>query len=376
MPLTARALNRATLARQLLLDREPVDVVEGVRRVVALQAQEPVSPYVALRNRLAGFDPAHLDAAFASQAIVKATLMRITLHAVTSGDYPDFRAAMVSTLRASRFYDKRFKQTGLSIADADALLPDLLAFASKPRTNLELEAWVDAQVGDLPKPGVWWALRTSAPLVHAPTGGPWTFGPRPSYLSAPAQATLDGDTAITTLVRRYLEGFGPATPQDIAQFSLLRRPAVRDALQRLDGELVRMAGPGGAELLDVPGAPLPDEDTVAPPRLLGMWDSLLLAYADRSRVVPEAYRKLVIRSNGDVLPTVLVDGFVCGVWRPADGRIEVTTFRELPDGAWHDLSTEAAGLLGVFADRDPAVYRRYGRWWAALPAADVRTLPG
>src|SRR5580692_5137528 len=145
MRLTARRLNRATLARQLLLRREPLEVAEAVRRVVALQAQAAASPYLALWNRLAPFDPASLDAAFAGHAVIKATLMRITLHAVTAADYPPFRGAMVESLRAARLRDRRYTQTGLSAADADALIPHLLEFTAERRTNL-----VDGQVA-----GVW-----------------------------------------------------------------------------------------------------------------------------------------------------------------------------------------------------------------------------
>ena len=107
-----------------------------------------------------------------------------------------------------------------------------------------------------------------------------------------------------------------------------------------------------------------------------MWDSILLAYADRARVIPDAYRKLVIRSNGDSLPTLLVDGYVAGVWRPVDGGIEATAFEPLADDAWAGLETEARALLAFLADRDAAVYRRYARWWDGLPAAEVRVLGG
>jgi hypothetical protein len=138
MRLTARRLNRATLARQLLLGREPLEVAEGVRRSVVLQAQEAASPYLALWNRLAPFDPAGLDAAFAAHAVIKATLMRITLHAVTAADYPPFHRAMAESLRASRLYDRRYRQTGLSDADANALIPHLVEFTAERRTNAGL----------------------------------------------------------------------------------------------------------------------------------------------------------------------------------------------------------------------------------------------
>ena len=184
MRLTARRLNRATLARQLLLRREPLEVAEAVRRVVALQAQEAASPYLALWNRLAPFDPAALDAAFAGHEVIKATLMRITLHAVTAADYPPFHCAMAESLRAARLYDRRYTQTGLSAADADALIPHLVEFTAERRTNAECEALLNARLG-ADQPRAWWALRTFAPVVHAVTGGPWSFGYRPSYLAAP-----------------------------------------------------------------------------------------------------------------------------------------------------------------------------------------------
>jgi hypothetical protein len=371
--LTKRALNRATLARQLLLAREPRSVADGVRRVVALQAQEPPSPYLALWNRLAPFDPAELDRAFSDHDVVKATLMRITLHAVHAADYPAFHEAMQVTLRGSRLNDRRFRGTGLTPADADALVPALLEFTAEPRMNADVQAWLTDRIGPLPEPGVWWALRQTGPFVHAPTGGPWSFGLRPSYLAAREQRRSGNPAAsLRTLVRRYLEGFGPASVQDIAQFGLIYRPPIRAAVEALGDELERLEGPNGQPLLDVAGGPRPPEDTPAPPRLLGMWDSVLLAHADRTRIVPAEYKRYVTRTNGDVLPTLLVDGYVAGVWRPIDGTIEATAFRRLSDEAWDGLEREACALLALLAGRDPRIYTRYGRWWSDLPVAEVR----
>jgi hypothetical protein len=376
MRLTARGLNRATLGRQLLLGREPLGVVDAVRRVVALQAQAAASPYLALWNRLAGFDPADLDAAFADRAVVKATLMRITLHAVHAEDYPAFHSAMLSSLRASRLHDRRFTGTGLSIAEVDALVPQVLEFAARPRTRAEIEGMLEERLGDH-KPRVWWALRTFAPLLHVPTGGPWSFGPRSSFVAAPSRLPPEGrDESIQRLLLRYLEAFGPASVADFAQFTLLRRPVTRDALAALAGQVRKLEGPDGSVLFDLPGAPLPPEDTPAPPRLLPMWDSVLLAYADRSRVIPPDYRPLVARSNGDVLPTLLVDGYVAGVWRPVDGGVEATAFHRLSDEAWNGLGAEAGALLAFLADREPVVYRGHAHWWTTLPTAEVRVLTG
>jgi hypothetical protein len=376
MPLSARALNRATLGRQLLLERARLDVTDGVRRVVALQAQEPASPYVALWTRLQGFDAADLDRAFASQEVVKGPSIRVTLHAVHADDHPAFHRAILPRLRAAGI-DERFRVAGLTTADVDGLIAEVLAHASVPRSNADMEAWTDDRLAMLGQPGLWGPLRACAPLVHAPAGGPWTFGQRPMYV-APPNRDLAGDPehALQHLARRYLEGFGPASVVDIAQFTMIQRQRVRAALEALGDELVRIDGPAREPLYDVAGGVLPDEDTAAPPRLLGMWEETLLAYDDRTRIVPEEYRKVVTRVNGDVLPTLLVDGYVAGVWRPVEGGIEATAFHPLEDETWAGLDAEARALRAFLADRDPLTYRRYGHWWAKLPEGVVRTLGG
>jgi hypothetical protein len=378
MRLTARQLNRAVLGRQILLRREPIDVVAAVHRVVALQAQEPASPYLALWNRIERFDAATLDRAFAGRSIVKAQLMRITLNAVDAADYPDFHQAMQPTLRASRLNDRRFTRTGLSPADADALTPEVLAFAGTPRTNAEAEAWLDERLGVTEKPGVWWAFRQFAPIRHHPTGGPWSFGARPSYVAAGTKPTdREPADAMRCLARRYLEGFGPATVQDLAQFSTIYRPPARAALTALGDELVRFEGPNGEQLYDVPDGSFPPEDSPAPPRLLPMWDSILLAHADRSRLIPPEYRRRFIHQNGDVLPALLVDGYVAGVWRPVEDGIEATAFHRLSADAWDGLEREARSLRTFLAGRERLVYKRYGHWWAkGIPSAEVRILAG
>ncbi|MFI8502938.1 winged helix DNA-binding domain-containing protein [Streptomyces sp. NPDC085524] len=400
MIISARELNRATLGRQLLLEREPLTVADGLRRVVALQAQHPASPYVALWNRLAGFSPSELDAAFSGGSAVKATLMRITLHAVHAEDYPAFRAAMQPTLYASRL-GGRFAAAGLTPSDADALLPGLLAFAGRPRTSAEMQAWAGERVGAERRDAAWWGLKGYAPLHHAPTGPPWSFGHRPSFVTAgtagptgtagapgpdsptptptptpvpvPASRAVD-PYALRTLVLRYLAGFGPASVADVAQFAMVQRAPVRAALRALDGAVEELRGPDGGTLYDLPGAPRPAAETPAPPRLMAMWDSILLAYADRGRVIPPEYRPLVIRRNGDVLPTLLVDGHVAGVWRPTEHGVEATAFRPLPPAVWDGLAEEARSLTAFLGDREAAVYSRYHHWWAKFPEAEVRML--
>jgi hypothetical protein len=381
MPLSARALNRATLARQMLLRRERVPVVEAVRRVLALQAQDPVGPYLALWSRVEDFDPGELDQAFTAHEVVRAHLMRITIHAVAAADYPPFHAAMQRTLRAARLHDERFRRAGLSIPDTDALIPGLAAYLEQPRTTDEVEAWLDERIGVRERPGVWWALRHYGPFVHAPVGGPWSFGVKRVMTAARLgpDAVRDAAAGLLILVRRYLEAFGPASLTDMRQSMLVDAPALKAAVQTLGDDLIRLDGPGKAVLYDLADAPpLPDDDTPAPPRFLPMWDNVLLAYADRSRLIPPELRTVIARKNGDLLPTVLVDGVVAGVWRPVpDGPgIEVTALTTLDDDAWAALETEAKTLDAFLAARDRSIYRRHQNWWRDLPAKGIRILGG
>lgn len=371
-----RALNRTTLQRQSLLERASVTTEDAVRRILAIQAQSPPSPYISLWNRVAGFDPADLDLALADARVVKATLMRITLHAVHADDHGAALHAVTPTLRAARFRDHRFRESGITEEEADELLPVVLGFLSEPRTNQETEAWL-AERGAGPR--AWWAMRHTAPVRHAVTGPPWAFGNRPSYVATgvgmPAPDDEDAaDAALAVLVRRYLEAFGPATVPDVGQFAMVQRGRVKRALELPAlADIVRTPGPDGRELLDIPGGEIIDAGAPAPPRLLPMWDSILLAYHDRSRVLPEDLRKVVIRSNGDTLPTVLVDGYVAGVWRgTAEGGIEVTMFRELDVSDWEAVEAEALEMAAFLAGREPQPYGRYRRWFDRLPPGERR----
>jgi hypothetical protein len=393
--LTARALNRATLARQLLLSRAELDVPSAIRRIVALQAQHPASPYIALWNRLSPFDPTTLDAALAEHRLVRATLMRVTVHTVHADDYTPFREAMEPTLRGSRLGDPRYRASGLTAADADAFLPHLLDHADRTvRTAAELRTWLEDHLGAAATPdaaspdaaspdtAAHRMLRHYAPLWHAPTGGPWSFDTRQSYVAAsPRPSLTDPEAAaegLRTLILRYLQGFGPATVADMAQFALIPQRRIKTALSAMTEELETLqAADTGQTLYDIPGAPRPPEDTPAPPRLLAMWDSTLLAYADRGRLLPPEYRPYVTRMNGDVLPTLLVDGKVAGIWRPLPDSIEATAFHPLPAAVWDALTEEATALHTFLTTRsDPTPYRRHDHWWTKPlpPTAETRVL--
>jgi hypothetical protein len=377
MPITPRGLNRATLGRQLLLARVGLDVVTATRHIVAVQAQHPASPYLALWNRIAEFDAAELDAAFAGFAVVKSNMVRMTLHATVAEDYRAFREATEPSLRGAML-GRYFAVNGLSLGDGDALTSELCAFAERPRTAAECATWLEQRLGARSHRTAWRGLRQYAPLWRVPDRRPWSFDTNPSYVAPATLPTLaDTDVAnmsLRTLIRRYLAGFGPASVADMALFAQVQRARAKAAVRALGEELERLEGPGGTVLYDLPGSRLPDEDTPAPPRLLGMWDNVLLAHVDRDRVIPPAYRKHVTRTNGDVLPTLLVDGYVAGVWRQVEAGIEATAFHPLSDEVWDALAAEARSLLALLGERDRRVYGRYDRWWTELPAAEVRVL--
>ena len=365
--LTARALNRATLARQLLLDRADIDPVAAVEQVGGLQAQEPASPYVALWARLRDFDPTALDRAFEERRVIKATLMRVTLHAVSRRDYGPLLAAVQPMLRALR----RPGGTALDPAVLDEVAGMLHALAATPRSSAELRD-AAGRLSGAPREEAWWRVRRLRPFVHVPTADPWSFGRRPmlvaghAWLPDVARAVAHPDAA-EHLVRRYLGAFGPATTADLSGWSGVSVATLRPGLDQLDeaGALVRYSDEAGRTLLDLAGAPLPDAAMAAPPRFLAMWDSVLLAHADRTRVLPEPYRPLVIARNGDVLPTFLVDGRVAGLWwaEPEGGRTRVVVepFEPVPAAALECLREEGERLGTFLAEREPGAYGRYRR---------------
>ena len=307
--------------------------------------------------------------------MVKATLLRITLHAVHTLDYPDIYHAVLPTLRASRAQPTAaLLCSGLTVADADALLAPLAQFASRrPRTRAEIEAMLAERLGG-PRQYVWWALHVRSLAVRA--DGRALVVHR--HYRVVAARTSQREPTTT----RRCAGWFCATwrrsarlPHRISGGSV-RATGNPSRVVELDSQLERFEGPWGQPLYDIPEAPRPDQDVVAQPRLLPMWDNTLLAYADRSRIIPPEYRELICRRNGNILATLLVDGRVAGVWRPVAGGIEATAFHRLDADTWAGLAAEADALMAFLADRDPAVYHLYEHWWEKeMPRAEVRILP-
>jgi hypothetical protein len=339
--LTPRELNRALLARQLLLERSRVPIVRAVERIGGLQAQNPPSPYIGLWSRLAGFRIERLERALARGQVVKATLMRTTLHIVSRADYSMIRAALLPG-KVERF----------GRLDLEELTARLDALEPGPQLRAR---WYET-LEDLPlRPEerwpLWGAVLLHAGLVHASPSG--TIAYRGSASLRPADAADPPEAPVAALVRRYLGAFGPASVDDVSSWSGLRTPLVREGLDGL--KLRRFRDEKGRLLFDLARAPLPPARTPAPVRLLPKWDSSLLAYApaERERILPERYRRTVIRTNGDVLPTFLVDGFVAGTWRVERKRLRLDPFEPLSTRVRAEVEAEGERVLEFLGGRAP-----------------------
>ena len=310
--LTNRELGRATLARQMLLERERVGTVEAVERLVGLQAQVREPPFVGLWTRVEGFRRQDLIDAIERREVVRATAMRCTMHLMSARDFlalwGAIRPAVLKAVRA--WTGKRLE--GLDMERIVAAVRDFVE--EEPRTFAQLRELIPSLEPRGDPQGVSYAVRAHLPLVQVPDGGSTghsnaaPYGLAERVLGAPANE----QPATTELVRRYLAAFGPASVADAQAWSGLTR--LKAVFEEMRQELLTFRGEDGRELFDVPGAPLPDSDTPAPPRLLPDYDNLVLAYRDRSRFVADEHRAAVYRPAGVVRATFLLDGAVAGVW--------------------------------------------------------------
>jgi hypothetical protein len=332
--LKLRELNRATLARQLLLERQQLAPAAVIERLVGMQAQWPAAPYVGIWTRATGFRREALERDLESGAVVKATVMRLTLHLVTRRDYALLHAAL--------------GETGFpwQSSQAKLLAPSVRALAAHgPVETADALAWLEREHGltGIEARRAWRAARVRAHVLPHPETAFWQARPGGRFVALEEPEAHDPTEARAAMLRRYLAAFGPASRHDIGAWSMMRVPEVRRALDRLE-PLVRYRDEQGRELLDVPDAPLPDGDVPAPVRFLPKWDNVLLAFKDRTRVLPEEHRKTVIRVNGDVAQTFLVDGFVAGTWRVEDRRVVSEPFGPLSRSVQRELAEEAERL--------------------------------
>jgi hypothetical protein len=344
MTLSPRAINRATLARQVLLDREAVPAVDVVRRLAGMQGQEPKHPYVGLWSRVDGFEEAELDRAVAARDVVRATFLRGTLHLVTAADYLRFRATVEPVLEAGlRVLADR--AAGLEPAKVVAAAERLLA--KEPLTFTEVRDALQQQFPDVNERALGFCTRMLVPLVMYPADVRWSwtansrFTPAEDWIGKKLHKTAEP----AELVTRYLAAFGPATPADFQTWSGLQK--AKPLFDEL--ELETFKDEAGKTLYDVPDAPRPAADTPAPVRFLPEFDNVLLSHAKRERIIADEHKPAVFTKNLRVKATYTVDGFVAGLWASEKKRgvatLTLTPFGRTLKKTQAELEREGSALL-------------------------------
>lgn len=310
---TRRFLNRALLARQLLLRRKKLTPVQAIEHLIGLQAQNPDPPYIGLWTRLQRFGTDELSALMSDRKVVRIALMRSTIHLVSAKDCMALRQVMQPVLQPHvkmAFGSKVVGPEELRLAEfARALMHE------KPRTWAELGQQLSQRWPGIRPEALARAVRSMLPLVQVPPRGLWGASGPAAHTTAEhwlGQTNAPG-ASIEAIIRRYLSAFGPATVNDVQAWSGLTR--LREVLERMRPELLVLRDDDGRELFDMPDAPRPDADTPAPARFLPEYDNLLLAHADRSRIIADGHRAAVYSVNGIISSTVLVDGFVRATWK-------------------------------------------------------------
>jgi hypothetical protein len=341
--LSERALNRAMLARQMLLERRTLSPVKAVERLGGLQTQASPSGYIGLWARLEGFARADLTRALERRAIVQGTIMRATIHMVSAAEYPLLVAGVRDARRDWWLRAHRGRIEAATMAAAAAGARALLADGPMRRAELvrRLEVTSDMWNGI----GLW------VDLLRAPPSGTWEQRRADLYVAAadwlgPAEA--DRDAGVELLVRRYLGGFGPAAVRDIASWAGLPPAAVKPVADRVAPR--RFRDEAGVELVDLARAPIPDEDAPTPVRFLATWDPMLLVHARRTGILPERFRPILFNTKTpQSMPTFLVDGRVAGSWRLENGRVVARPFEPLPAGPAREVEAEAERLAAFMA---------------------------
>jgi hypothetical protein len=310
--LKLRELNRATLARQMLLERESLSVPAAIERLVALQAQLASAPYVGLWTRLPDFRREDLAKEIENRKVIKATMMRATLHLCTADDYARFRTALKPALSgaATAIVSRR----GLDF-DLDKVLKAARKFiGEKPRTFAEISDMLTKLMPDHDVGAMRYSVRTHIPLVQVPIDTGWSYSNKPEFTLAESWIgrQISPEDNLRDLLFRYLSAFGPASVTDAQTWLGMK---LKETFEKLRPELQSYRGEGRTELFDLPGLPLPSEDVPAPARFLPEYDNLLLSHSNRTRVIANEYRSKVYLPGLRVAATILVDGFVRGAWK-------------------------------------------------------------
>ncbi|MGV9326065.1 winged helix DNA-binding domain-containing protein [Streptosporangium sandarakinum] len=347
--LSRRALNRALLQRQFLLERTDLTPLKVISHLVAMQAQEPNWPYIGLWTRIRRFAHADLTTLLAQGRVVRSGFLRSTMHLAAADDFRRLRPVLQPVL--NRTADSAHFRRNNAGLDPETLVAEgraLLRAGPLPRRDLArhlatLHPGRDSRIlaGEI-------ELRT--PLTHDPATASWGgWGTRSSIIVSAAPVDASHPAALRDLVRRYLAAFGPATVADIQAWCGLTR--LDQIISEMDAGLRHYTGPDGQRLLDLPDAPLPDPDTPAPVRLLPAYDNALLGHADRSRIIADADRRHVAPGQARVLPTVLIDGHVRGTWSFTAGEVRLTPFRPLSATERQAVDHEISRLLPFLSHR-------------------------
>ena len=347
--LSIRALNRALLARQLLLERAELSIPAALEQISGLQTQYAPSGYIGLWSRLRRFERSALSAAIEQRHVIQATLMRMTIHMVSARDHHLF-AAGVRRSRQSWWLGTAARTRDLDQIDLDKLAACVRsALTNGPRRRAQLVATLEDagfDKGFMSAAGLW------VDMVRVPPSGTWEhpradlYGLADQWLESVDTTEADG---LEHLITCYLRGFGPAAMADIAGWTGVKATTLRPVIDHLD--LRRFQDEAGRELLDVAHGLLPDPGTPAPVRFLPTWDATLLVHARRTQILPEEHRRLVFSTkNPHSTPTFLVDGAVAGAWRHSDGRITLQPYRELADDDRQALDQEAERLAAFHAE--------------------------
>lgn len=338
-----KQLNRAVLARQLLLERSALPLHRAVERMAGIQAQYIPSAYVGLWSRVEGFRRDDLTGALERGSIIQGTLMRGTIHLVSRADYWPMAAAIREMMRDWWLRVTSGGHTAAEMEDLAGRVRVVLAEGPRKRADLIDELGIDKSA--------WSGVGSWVELVRVPPSGTW--GSRRADLYGLASEWVGPDEADSSegaqhLVRRYLAGFGPASRDDIKSFTGF---SLTDIDQILERSRVRtFVDETGAMLVDVAGAPLPDPDTPAPVRFLGTWDATLLVHARRTQILPEEFRSRIFHTKAPhSFNTFLVDGQVAGTWRDEGGEIRLEPFHPVPSRFRRDLEEESERLAALFA---------------------------
>ena len=344
--LTEPELNRALLARQMLLERAKGSIPKVLERMGTLQAQYAPSMYIGLWTRIEGFERDKLDAALERRSVAQGTLMRSTIHLVSKADY---WPAAIGVRRARREswlkYGPRRAYSASQMSSVARKLRSRLGDGTMSRKEIHELLGSDSVVTN--------GVNMWLDLVRVPPSGTWERRRADLYAAAEAwlgsaPAGLDESSGIEPLARRYLGAFGPATLAELADWMGLHPKRVKPALDKL--KLRRFAAEDGSELLDLPRAPLPDPETPAPVRFLPTWDATLLVHARRTGILSEQHRPKVFNTKTpQSVPTFLVDGRVAGTWSYEKGKVKTSPFGRLDAAAKRELREEGNRLAELHA---------------------------